>query len=143
MPGTQTGRVTQRARWEGGRLRMLRERGAEIAGGWLFGNRALKEVLLELLTLPLAYHSLLLLTALLIPSAVGRGLALAGAAVLFAHLLTAIGHGNSPRRDLSAILSVPLYLLWKLRQIPATLRASSSRAAWVRTARSQAEAARA
>ena len=41
------------------------------------------------------------------------------------------------------ILSVPLYLLWKLRQIPATLRASSSRAAWVRTARSQAEAARA
>jgi cellulose synthase/poly-beta-1,6-N-acetylglucosamine synthase-like glycosyltransferase len=143
MPGTQTGRVTQRARWEGGRLRMLRERGAEIAGGWLFGNRALKEVLLELLTLPLAYHSILLLTALLIPSPIGRGLALAGAAVLFAHLLTAVGHGSSPRRDFATILSVPLYLLWKLRQIPATLRASSSRAAWVRTARSQAEAARA
>jgi cellulose synthase/poly-beta-1,6-N-acetylglucosamine synthase-like glycosyltransferase len=143
MPATQTGRVTQRARWEGGRLRMLREGGTEIAGGWLFGNRALGEVLLELLTLPLAYHSLLLLAALLIPSSIGRGLALAGVAVLLAHLLTAIGHGNSPRRDLAALLSVPLYLLWKLRQIPATLRASRRRAAWVRTARNQAEAARA
>jgi cellulose synthase/poly-beta-1,6-N-acetylglucosamine synthase-like glycosyltransferase len=143
MPATQAGRVTQRARWEGGRLRMLRERGAEIAGGWLFGNRALGEVLLELLTLPLAYHSLLLLAALLIPSSLGRGLALAGAAVLLAHLLTAIGHGKSPRRDLATILSVPLYVLWKLRQIPATLRASGRRAAWVRTARNQAEAARA
>ncbi len=143
MPSTQTGRVTQRARWEGGRLRMLRERGAEIAGGWLFGNRAVKEVLLELLTFPLAYHSLLLLTALLIPSTIGRALALAGVGVLLAHLLTAIGHGDSLRRDLNTILSVPLYLLWKLRQVPATIRASSSRAAWVRTARSREEAARA
>ncbi len=141
MPATQSGRVTQRARWEGGRLRMLREHAAGIAGGWLFGNRALREVLLELLTLPLAYHSLLLLAALLLPSPIGRGLALAGAAVLLAHLLTAVGHGNSPRRDLATILSVPLYLLWKLGQIPATLRASSNRAAWVRTARSQSEAA--
>ena len=143
MPGTQSGSVTQRARWEGGRLRMLRERGAEVARGWLSGNRALFEVLLELLTLPLAYHSLLLCAALLIPSTAGRAIALTGIAVLLAHLLTAIGHGSNPRRDLSAILSVPLYLLWKLRQIPATLRASSSRAAWVRTNRDKAEAARA
>jgi cellulose synthase/poly-beta-1,6-N-acetylglucosamine synthase-like glycosyltransferase len=141
MPGTQTGQVTQRARWEGGRLRMLREHGAGIAGKWLLGKYRLSEVLLDLLTLPLAFHSLLLLTGLLLPSVWGRVLSLAGFAVLFGHLCTAIGHGHNIRRDLRTILSVPVYLAWKLMQIPAILRASGSRAAWVRTERDQTEAA--
>jgi len=140
MPQSGAGRATQRARWEGGRLRMAVEKGPRLIEKIQQGHWRSAELLLDLLTLPLAYHALLLTVALALPSSAGRGIAIAGLAVLLLHVAAAVKVGTSVASDLFTLATAPLYVLWKLRQIPLTLRASGRAAAWVRTARANEEA---
>lgn len=140
MPDSAAGRASQRARWEGGRLRMILEKGPWLLGQVALGRIRHLELLLELLTLPLAFHAMLLIAALVLA---GSWLAMVGLMVLILHVAAAVHAGPSIKRDLKTLLSVPAYLAWKLRQLPGILKASGRGTAWVRTARSNEEAANA
>jgi cellulose synthase/poly-beta-1,6-N-acetylglucosamine synthase-like glycosyltransferase len=138
MPTGEHGSRAQRARWEGGRLRMLAEHGPALAGAVLRGRWRFLEPLADLLLPPLAYHVMLLLaaTALLAPLAsplaIVAGVSL-GIVVL--HTLVAMRVAGLPWLRLWSLARVPLYLLWKLRMLATTLAGAARGSAWIRTDR--------
>lgn len=135
MPVAGAGVKTQRARWEGGRLRMIREHAGHLTSRVLQGEVRLLEPLLELLLLPLALHVVLLLVSLIAPSPWIRLYALSGLALVLVHLLGAVWRSGGTWRDLAALAAAPGYVLWKLVLIPTLLRSSRANSAWVRTER--------
>jgi cellulose synthase/poly-beta-1,6-N-acetylglucosamine synthase-like glycosyltransferase len=142
MPIGGQGVATQRTRWEGGRFRMIFEFAPglmrEVAGGKL----RLLEPLLELLLLPLAFHVGLLLLALTTPQPWVRLYAVGSLLLVVDHLLAAVVVGGGSWRDAGALLTAPLYVIWKLRMLPVLLRNAGQGAAWVRTERNAAEGER-
>lgn len=141
MPTTARGGDTQRTRWEGGRLRMLREQGPALARAVLAGNGRCAEPLAELLLMPLAQHLMCLLAALVLATLGGSPpLQLAaggGIAILVWHVVAALRVAGLPWRRLTALASLPGYLGWKLRLITRTLAAAAGNSAWTRTERTQ------
>jgi len=137
MPVRGKGVETQRSRWEGGRLRMLVDRGPGLLRDVLAGRLRCLEPLLELLLLPLAFHVVLLVVAVLSPLPIVRELALAGFAMVLFHLVVTIVVGRGGWRDFVTLASAPFYILWKLLLIPSLLRNAGSNHAWVRTSRNQ------
>lgn len=135
MPVAGAGVKTQRARWEGGRLRMLAEKAPSLVVEILKGRLALTEPLLDLLLLPLAFHVTLLLLSALTPFAPARDLGLAGLAVVVFHLFAAIRTGGGSWKDASVLAAAPFYIVWKILLIPRIVATSRSGAAWVRTER--------
>jgi cellulose synthase/poly-beta-1,6-N-acetylglucosamine synthase-like glycosyltransferase len=135
MPVAGTGAKTQRARWEGGRLRMLVENVPVLLLELVRGRLALLEPLLDLLLLPLAFHLILLLCAVVTPSSVARALGAAGIAVVLLHLLGAIRVGGGSAKDLAILATAPFYVIWKVLLIPKLISTSRSGAAWIRTER--------
>jgi cellulose synthase/poly-beta-1,6-N-acetylglucosamine synthase-like glycosyltransferase len=135
MPEGKAGAGTQRARWEGGRFRMLRANAPGLAVEVMRGKLALIEPLFDLLLLPLSFHLLLLVAAAAIPSWPGREIGLAGLGIVAFHLAGAILLGGSPARDAAALATAPFYVLWKILLLPKVIATSRSRAAWVRTER--------
>lgn len=127
--------ASQRARWEGGRFRMIRELAPPLAREAVLGQPRLLEPLLELLLLPLAYHVFLLLAALALPLAWSRAYALAGLALVVLHVAAAIVVGRGGWRDLLALAAAPFYMLWKLTLVKALTRSARRDAEWVRTER--------
>ena len=73
--------------------------------------------------------------ALALPSTLGRAAALAGFVVLLLHVGAAIANGDSVANDLRTLARTPIYVFWKLKQVPRILRASGGSMPWVRTAR--------
>lgn len=139
IPTGQKGRDIQRARWEGGRLRMLIEQGPKLAGQVLRGRLRLLEPLADLLLLPLAYHVMLLLLALLLLALGGWAaaalLALSGLGLVGLHLVAAVAVGRLPWSRLWLLARIPFYLAWKLRMILPILASARRDSAWVRTDR--------
>ena len=136
MPSTAAGASSQRARWEGGRLRMARLWLPRLLGSAMRrGDLRLLEPALDLASLPLATEVLLLTAALLLPVLWLRLYAVAGFAILLGHVLSAAAEGNAWGMTGRALLSVPGYILWKLWMLPRTLVSSRGDAAWVRTSR--------
>jgi cellulose synthase/poly-beta-1,6-N-acetylglucosamine synthase-like glycosyltransferase len=135
MPTGGTGVKTQRARWEGGRFRMLVEKAPGLARSVLGGNFAFLEPCLDLMLLPLAFHVSLLVLAALTPFWPVRGVALAGLSIVALHLLTGIRVTGGGWREVTALLGAPFYVLWKILLLPRIFRSSRSGAAWVRTER--------
>ena len=136
MPAAAAGQRTQRSRWEGGRLRMLLDHGGTLARRTLGGQFRFLEPLLDLLLLPLAYHTLLLLSLLLFPMAWAKALGLFGLLVLAGHVTIAARVGGlSPARVALIALHLPKYLAWKLAMLRGTVHASRVSTRWVRTDR--------
>jgi cellulose synthase/poly-beta-1,6-N-acetylglucosamine synthase-like glycosyltransferase len=135
MPVQGKGVTTQRARWEGGRLRLLRQAAPRLARRLFRGDWRLWEPLCDLLLLPLAFHALILLAALLLPFAAVRLYAVAGLSLLLLHVLAAVRVGGGSWRDLFILATVPFYMAWKVAIVPLLFKTSSSRAVWVRTQR--------
>ncbi len=131
------GRVAagQRARWEGGRFRMIREQSPALALEVLKGNLRLLEPLLELLLLPLAFHVFLLLCLLAIPSPLARFTAFVGLALVGLHVAVALWLGRAGWRDYLALFAAPFYIVWKLTLGRQLLKSASAEAAWERTDR--------
>lgn len=136
IPQARSAAAQQRVRWEGGRLRLLEERGPALLGQVLHGHWRQLDALLDLLLLPLAWHVALLLVALLAGPAEVHLAALAGLAVVAVHVGVVLVFIRAQREHLRALLSVPFYITWKLCLIGATWRASRRNAAWTRNARS-------
>jgi cellulose synthase/poly-beta-1,6-N-acetylglucosamine synthase-like glycosyltransferase len=138
VPAAGRAAVTQTARWEGGRLRMLRSHGPSLALQVLRGRLKLLEPLLDLAGLPLAIETIGLVLLLLLPIHILRLYALSGMAILVLHLFFAIYSGPDPSADLRALAQVPRYVAGKIGMLPSILRMTKSRAAWVRTSRADA-----
>jgi len=135
MPATGPGVENQRARWEGGRLRMACVQLPRLLKLTAQFNFRLVEPCLDLLLLPLAFHVVLLLALLPTPSLLVRGFAEAGILIAVLHLIVsafAVGQGF---RDLAALASAPFYIAWKLALIPRVIHASRKNAEWIRTER--------
>lgn len=141
MPVAGTGVKTQRARWEGGRLRMMVQKVPGLARDVLRGRFRSVEPALDLLLLPLAFHVVLLLIALLAPMVAIRVAALAGLGIVGLHLIGAIAVGGGTAKDVAVLAVAPFYILWKILLIPKLIATSRSGASWVRTERANEEKA--
>lgn len=147
MPEPGPAASQQRARWEGGRLRLLLEQAPALLRGMVGGRWRLLDPLLDLLLLPLAWHlSLLVVAALLALAAMqlggsfmgaGTWLVLAGVGLftVVVHVGVALVLIGAGRHHIRALLGVPAYVVWKLRLASATWRASRRHALWVRSER--------
>ena len=125
----------QRARWEGGRLRLIADRAPTLLGRVLRGQWRLADPLLDLTLLPLSWHVTLLLAALVLGAGMAPALAAAGLAVVALHVALALRLIHARRAHVRGLLGVPAYLAWKLCLAGATWRAADRRAAWVRSTR--------
>jgi len=135
IPTAGKGVATQRARWEGGRFRMMREEIPGLLRDVVRGRTRSLEPLMDLLLLPLGFHVVLLGLATLSLWTPARVAGLAGLLVLALHLIAAIATSGGDWRDVMALLAAPGYIAWKLFQIPLLIRTSRANAAWVRTER--------
>lgn len=135
MPVKGKGAETQRSRWEGGRLRMVRESAPGLLRDVARGRMQCVEPLLELLLLPLAFHVLLLLVACCGPFAVIRWAGIVGLGIVLLHMVAAIAVGDGGWSDVKALLSAPVYVAWKVMMIPKVLRGAKKEQEWVRTER--------
>jgi cellulose synthase/poly-beta-1,6-N-acetylglucosamine synthase-like glycosyltransferase len=135
MPVSTTGARAQRARWEGGRLRMMRRWALKLLGGVFRGHVRQIEPLLDLLALPIASEVILLLIAACLPVSWLRLYALAAFAVLQFHITAAAIKGPGFWTAMKALSIVPSYVLWKLWIFPEIWRTSRRNAEWVRTQR--------
>ena len=135
MPVGGRGASTQRARWEGGRLRMVTQAVPALLKDVAKGNLRLIEPLLDLLLLPLGFHVLLLTALAALPFAATRIYALCAFGLVTFHVGAAVVVGGGTRQDFAALLSAPFYVLWKLAAVPGIFRSASRNAEWVRTER--------
>jgi len=135
MPVASSAAAQQRARWEGGRLRLLSSQGPALAARVLSGQWRLADPLLDLLLLPLAWHLSLLLLALALGAPPVQIAAGAGLAVVALHVVVALWLMPAGREHFRALLGAPAYVVWKLRLAATTWRAAGRHAPWVRSAR--------
>ncbi len=135
MPGSGAGSQTQRARWEGGRLLMLKAYPRRLLREIQRGHYRLIEPLLDILSLPLAMGVLFLLLALCLPCTWLRWYAAASLLVVCAHFVVAVKAGPHFWRGMGVLLMVPKYILWKIVLLPKILLNSRRNASWVRTHR--------
>lgn len=136
MPTTGRGANTQRARWEGGRLRMLLDHGWLLFAAVLQGQRHLLEPLADLLLPPLAYYVLLLLLLCAMPLVLAQCLGVLGLLVVAVHVLVAARIGGISTRELvSVLLRIPFYLLWKMNRVVSIGLAARRGGDWIRTER--------
>jgi cellulose synthase/poly-beta-1,6-N-acetylglucosamine synthase-like glycosyltransferase len=135
MPTGGQGTQTQRARWEGGRFRMIGTHVPGLLKRVLSGKRLLIEPMLDLLLLPLSYHVLLILLTIAVPVGFARIYGLAALALVLIHTLIAIRVGGGNLRDLRTLAIAPFYILWKLTVLRLIGRSARQNASWVRTHR--------
>ncbi|QLG87792.1 glycosyltransferase family 2 protein [Chitinibacter bivalviorum] len=134
-----SGEKTQRVRWEGGRIAMLRQHCLPLLKQITQGQHQAWSALQELMLLPLNLHALLLLIACLGNSWTSL-MGVIGLLILIAHAGFALSELPAGERS-TALLSLPRYLIWKLIQLPAILRSSTLNSPWLRSER-QAERSR-
>lgn len=138
MPNGGAGARSQRARWEGGRLRMLIQHAPGLLRDLICGRSNALEPLLDLLLLPLSYHVILLCLLLAVPLVWANIAASVGLLIVILHIIAAARVGTLSIRHLNSLLFVPFYLVWKLLLIPATIISAGRNSPWVRTARETA-----
>lgn len=114
IPALGKGMVTQAVRWDGGRLQNLKRELFPLIRSLLRGKYSLAEPALELLLLPLAYHSCLVLLLLLSPISLAQSYAIFALGALAYHLFATLYLARAGIQDLLALSLAPFYLLWKL-----------------------------
>lgn len=135
---TGGGARTQRTRWEGGRLRMIRELAWPLTREWLAGRREVTEALADLLLLPLGLHVLLLACAMAIGGGFGLIAGGLGGLAILTYVTAILVRGPTQPADILALAASPLYLAWKIALLPATIAQSRKKAGWQRSQRNKA-----
>lgn len=135
IPADRHAAKVQRSRWEGGRLRMVREWVPGLVAQVLRGGCRLIEPLLDLLTFPMAYHVVLLVLAAVALPASLRFWAMFSLAIVLVHVLRACLLGEHPLKTVIALAAAPFYVLWKITTLGAVFSASRRGATWVRSGR--------
>jgi cellulose synthase/poly-beta-1,6-N-acetylglucosamine synthase-like glycosyltransferase len=139
MPERSAAAATQRARWEGGRLRLAIDRVPALAAEVLRGRIRLLDPLLDLLLAPLAIHCALLAMALAFGNAPLRWAAGSALAVVGLHVATGLTLIKASPGVWMALAGAPIYIAWKLMLIGRIARSANRHAAWVRTQRAGAD----
>lgn len=134
-PVARAAAALQRARCEGGRLRLLAGQGPALAARVLAGQWRLADPLRDLLLWPRAGHVSLLLLAAALGATPVQWAAGAGLADVALHVLTALCLMPARREHLRALLGAPAYMAWKLCLASTAWRAAGRHAAWVRSDR--------
>ncbi|MCB1112403.1 MAG: glycosyltransferase family 2 protein [Chlamydiales bacterium] len=114
MPSKERGMMTQRNRWEGGRMQLVADELPWLLKDVRKGRWRLLEPMLDLLTMPLGYHLIFVLLALFL-GAVDYGVIALG--TLFIHVSLAILYYGS-LSDFKVVFEVPSYLFWKVSRLP-------------------------
>ncbi|MBV8731132.1 MAG: glycosyltransferase [Acidobacteriia bacterium] len=135
MPADEHAARTQRARWEGGRLQIARRWAPRLLQGLIGGRGRMFEPLMDMLSLPLAYQVMVLITLLCAFRGWMQIYAIIGLAFVLGHVATSIVLGGRQRAAVMALMTVPIYILWKLTTLRSVLEASGRQAFWVRTRR--------
>ncbi len=135
LPFTSKGAQAQRARWEGGRLRVMKHWTPKLLADVASGRVRLIEPLLDLLALPISLGVTLLLVAACLPVTWLRIYVLAAFAVLLFHVTAAAVSGPGFWGTMKALSTAPGYILWKLSIFPEIWRTSQANASWIRTER--------
>lgn len=135
LPASRTGEVSQRSRWEGGRIRVARMRTLPLLKQIFQGRLSMLEPLLDLAGLPLAFGVSALIGISLIPIEAVRIYGLVSLGIVVTHVLLAAWAGPHFIKTLRLLAMAPLYIIWKFRLIPRLLRTSQAEAVWVRTTR--------
>src|SRR5262249_25094273 len=130
MPAGGQGVRTQRARWEGGRFRMISSAAPGLAKSVFKGQTGLIEPLLELLLLPLALHVLLLVATLIPPFGPTRIYGLIALGIVGLHIVAAIRVGGGGLNDIMALAAAPFYIAWKAALLPKVLLNARRNAEW-------------
>ena len=135
MPLSAGTSASQHSRWEGGRMRLLRDWGPRLMSNVLSGKLRLSEPLIDLLGLPLALEVFSLLILLLYPTTLTRGYVLLAFCVILLHLAVVVTVSPDRKGSLKALLLTPVYLFWRITMVTSAVRASGKGATWVRTTR--------
>lgn len=141
-PVGRTAARKQRTRWEGGRLRIIREHAPGLITDILHGRWVCLEPCLDLLLLPLTFHVMLLLLAASTPLTLVRAAGVAGLVLTALHLFLAILIADGTWSELTALIAAPVYIVWKLLLLPALAHGSKVSTTWVRTERNVGGSAR-
>lgn len=132
MPSTARGAAVQRKRWEGGRLKLLVEFFPQLLRALSKGQWQMIEPALDLLTLPLAYHLILVLILFFLSPILG--LVFFFPVVFYVGLSIYKGGGID---DLVKLRHVPRYIVWKLSRLPSIVISAFTEKDWVRSERSK------
>jgi len=133
MPISQEAARVQRARWEGGRLRLILSKTPKLLKEIVFRRKGrLLEPLLDVLTLPLAYHVSLILLALFFASSFFY--AFWALALTTLHIAAALYLGGGELRDLLALFYAPYYIAWKFLNLVGLVK-TARRSDWQRSDR--------
>lgn len=135
MPAQGKGVTTQRARWEGGRFRMIKDFAPQLLKEIFQGKLRLTEPLLELLLLPLAFHVVLLLLVLVQEIFWLRALGAICLSIVLFHLAAALWVGKARMKDVLALFFAPFYILWKLTLLRKLFQSAKPEVEWVSTER--------
>jgi len=135
LPAGAEAAATQRMRWEGGRLRMIKENALALGLQVLTGNFYALEPLLDLLTPPLSFHVVILSVIFAFGSNVVRLYAFVALAIVALHVTAAILVAGGDLADIGALVAAPFYIAWKITLVPGIYRFGRKGARWIRTQR--------
>jgi cellulose synthase/poly-beta-1,6-N-acetylglucosamine synthase-like glycosyltransferase len=144
FPCSTEGAISQRRRWEGGHLELIRKEMRSLLDPSSFRNLPRLALTLDLMVPPLTLLLVLMASCVAVAGLLALAnlsvwpLAIAAANLFLVLLATAVAwlvHGRNalPVRALGV---VPFYLLWKMRLWPGTLF-GSGRDGWIRTDRTK------
>lgn len=137
VPEDSNAQSEQRARWEGGRLRVAKDWVPRLATQIFRGRFAAIEPMLELLTLPLAYLAVLSLLLCACPYTFYRWYGATVLSVLLVHVVSAIALGENFWKSFLSLVAAPFYVAWKFTTLLAVFRSSNRKMEWVRTQRKE------
>lgn len=137
VPKYDEGAQAQRNRWEGGRLRLLKDNFVPLLRRIVNGDRHLIDALAEILLMPLSYHLMtcLILVTLSINSQFLLIYSLFNIGVISGYFLLAIKHSDTDKSILEILRMVPGYMLWKIKILSGSVTKSQHSSSWVRTRR--------
>lgn len=139
MPVASGAAATQRARWEGGRLRLAIDQVPGLLRDVLLRGRIrLLDPLCDLLLLALAMHVALVAVAAVLGAWVSPMVlvaALASLLVVAVHVVVGLALIRAGRAHWSALLAVPGYIVWKLLLTARIVRSAGRSTGWVRSER--------
>jgi cellulose synthase/poly-beta-1,6-N-acetylglucosamine synthase-like glycosyltransferase len=127
--------TTQRARWTGGRLALLRKSWLPVVRLALSGEWRMFDIVFDLLLPPLSW---LVAASVLLTAWPTRTVALGAMAIIATvalHVAIAMAAGGATRHHWLALLRLPAYFVWSLSSLPRSFEHSRNGAAWIRTAR--------
>jgi 1,2-diacylglycerol 3-beta-glucosyltransferase len=139
MPGTLAAAQTQNARWERGRMEMVRDYAPRLLrGAWRRRSFLLLDAAIEQLIPPFAVVAAASMACLIAALGLGSlaGVAL-GAAIIIGqalYVLAGLRLARAPRKVYSALLYTPVFVVWKVALYLRLLLGSSPRT-WIRTER--------